>query len=426
MLLNYFLQSTGVSSDTRTVKEGNIFFALKGDNFDGNDYIHVALDQGALMCVSDTENESIRLNPKVLFVPDVLLALQNLARDYRRHINKPVLALTGSNGKTTTKELINVVLQKKFKVHCTKGNYNNHIGVPLTILDAKEGIDMMLIEMGANHQGEIDALCKIAEPNFGLITNVGKAHLEGFGGVEGVKKGKSEIYRHIKATRGIIFCNENDRDLVSLIPEGSNVHFYSVNQEAVENLEHLEFFMGKELVKTNLFGSHNIPNVVAAIEIGIYFGIPMDVCIQAVKDYYPENNRSQISHIDGRVIIKDAYNSNPTSLTASLLSLIKSYQPKKTVVIIGDMLELGEYSEVEHNKIIDLLRQYDFLDVWLIGQEFKKANQKSEYHFYGTTEEAKQFFSLINYPSDTVVFLKGSRGIAVEKLILDDKDQSSN
>ena len=416
MLLNYFLDSTGVSTDSRTVKEGNIFFALRGENFNGNEYIDSAIDKGALVCVSDDTSLITNQKPKVVYVNDVLVALQNLATEYRRFIGKPVIALTGSNGKTTTKELINVVLKKKFKVHCTKGNYNNHIGVPLTILSSPRDIDLLLIEMGANHQGEIHSLCTIAEPDYGLITNVGKAHLEGFGGVEGVKKGKSEIYRFIASKGGVIFCNENDKDLVALLPENARTVFYKVSYEQIKEGEVLSFTWNGLNVETNLFGSHNLPNAVVALEIGQFFGVPQDLSIEAILNYKPENNRSQIARLDGKIIIKDAYNSNPTSLSASLLSLTKSYDTSKVVIIIGDMLELGDYSMEEHSKIVELIKSCNFKEVWLIGMEFYKLKDTSGIRYYMSTEDARQYFDITNQPEGTIIFLKGSRGIAVEKL----------
>jgi UDP-N-acetylmuramoyl-tripeptide--D-alanyl-D-alanine ligase len=416
MLLNKFLDSTGVSTDTRTVSLGNLFFGLKGDNFDGNQYALEALRNGAKFAIIDDVSLQ-NTHPNFIFVENSLHALQDLAREYRRYLNKPVIALTGSNGKTTTKELINSVLISKFKVHSTKGNFNNHIGVPLTILSSPREIDFLLIEMGANHQGEIDMLCKIAEPDFGLITNIGKAHLEGFGGIEGVKKGKSELYRYLQANGGTIFCNRSDLTLKDLIPQNAKVIYYDLDVELIENSDYLLFnYKGHEF-KTNLFGNHNISNAIAAIEIGLYFDINLPAISSAISNYQPNNNRSQVIISNGMKIIKDAYNSNPSSLKASLNSLIKVYHPDSLVLVLGDMLELGEYSQQEHSNILNFISNHQFKDVWLIGKEFFTFRDFFNYKFFTSVEESKSEFDLQNYGDDTVLFLKGSRGIAVEKIV---------
>ncbi|HMP30331.1 MAG TPA: UDP-N-acetylmuramoyl-tripeptide--D-alanyl-D-alanine ligase [Saprospiraceae bacterium] len=417
MLINFFLNATGVSTDTRTVKEGDLFFALKGDNFDGNQYANLALQKGASYAIVD--DVSLKdSHPQLIYVEDTLKSLQDLARSYRRYLNKPVIALTGSNGKTTTKELINIVLSKKYKVHCTKGNLNNHIGVPLTILSCPKDIDFLLIEMGANHQGEIDTLCSIAEPDYGMITNIGKAHLEGFGGIEGVKKGKSELYRYLSNKEGVIFCNEGDAVLLNLLPKEGEVIHYNTNATTIESPDFLKFMYKDLLFETKLFGSHNMANAIAAIEIGIYFNVSTDNIVSAIKQYIPENNRSQVALIGGKKIIKDAYNSNPSSLMASLVALLKQYEAKKLVLILGDMLELGVYSDEEHQKILEFINSYDFQSVWLIGKEFLKHKATGyDFNFYETTDEAKNEFDTKLYSEETIIFLKGSRGIAVENIL---------
>ncbi len=416
MLFDKFMESSGVSIDTRTIKAGDLFFALKGDNFNGNEYALEALNKGAKYAiVDDTTLKGVHKD--FVFVDDVLGALQELAHEYRNYLNKPVIALTGSNGKTTTKELINIVLSSKYKVHCTKGNFNNHIGVPLTILSAPQDIDFLLIEMGANHQGEIHNLCTIADPDFGLITNIGKAHLEGFGGIEGVKKGKSELYRFISKKGGFIFCNKSDLVLSQLLPSEANCIEYFDDAILNGKAEFLNFEYKNTQFSTHLFGGHNLSNALVAIEIGIYFGVDLGLIAISINKYIPENNRSQKTTVNDKIVIKDSYNSNPSSLRASLGSLIKSYDSKQVVLILGDMLELGEYSLIEHHAILSYIQEYHFLDVWLIGEEFSQLANKYDYNFFLTTAEAKKFFSLDNYPPNSIIFLKGSRGIAVEKLL---------
>jgi UDP-N-acetylmuramoyl-tripeptide--D-alanyl-D-alanine ligase len=271
--------------------------------------------------------------------------------------------------------------------------------------------------MGANHQGEIHNLCTIADPDFGLITNIGKAHLEGFGGIEGVKKGKSELYRFISKKGGFIFCNKSDLVLSQLLPSEANCIEYFDDAILNGKAEFLNFEYKNTQFSTHLFGGHNLSNALVAIEIGIYFGVDLGLIATSINKYIPENNRSQKTTVNDKIVIKDSYNSNPSSLRASLGSLIKSYDSKQVVLILGDMLELGEYSLIEHHAILGYIQEYHFLDVWLIGEEFSQLANKYDYNFFLTTAEAKKFFSLDNYPPNSIIFLKGSRGIAVEKLL---------
>jgi UDP-N-acetylmuramoyl-tripeptide--D-alanyl-D-alanine ligase len=415
-LLDLFLKHRNISTDTRKLSQGDLFFALRGDNFNGNDYATKAIEFGASYAVVDDPN--LKGHPRIIVVEDTLSSLQQLATAYRDYLAKPVIALTGSNGKTTTKELINSVLSQKYKVCTTKGNLNNHIGVPLSLLSAREDDDFLLIEMGANHQGEIDLLSHIAKPNYGLITNIGKAHLEGFGGIEGVKKGKSELYRYLSLNKGVIFCNEEDKMLTELLPSGIEVVYYK-NDFSIDRNATTLILEKKELnIVTNLFGAHNYPNVLAAICIGKYFNISMDVIKKGIESYVPTNNRSQTEQMNGLTVIKDAYNSNPSSLKASLQSLFKAYDNTKTVVILGDMLELGEFSMYEHQQIIEFVDQYNLLDVIYIGENFSRCKSKyMKSKFFTTVAEAQSQFNLANYPKTSILFLKGSRGIAVEKLL---------
>jgi UDP-N-acetylmuramoyl-tripeptide--D-alanyl-D-alanine ligase len=415
-LLPLFLEFRSITIDTRKIRKGDLFFALKGDNFNGNDFAIKALEMGASRCIVD--DESLPTHPNMIFVKDVLIALQTLARQYRDFLSKPVIALTGSNGKTTTKELINSVLSQKFKVCCTKGNLNNHIGVPLTILSASESDELLLIEMGANHQGEVDLLANIANPDIGLITNIGKAHLEGFGGIEGVKKGKSELYKYLAKNGGKIFCYQDDEVLKSLLPHDTDVIFYGDNFEVDHSKETLVMSSSDINIKTNLFGAHNKSNVLVALALGQYFGIELCAIVKGIESYIPNNNRSQVENFGEILIIKDSYNSNPSSLKASLTSLFTTYESQKIVIILGDMLELGEYSEEEHIAIVEYIDEYKVKESIYIGEQFDAIKEKSSQgRFFRNVQDAKVEIDVSNFEPSTIVFLKGSRGIAVEKLL---------
>lgn len=416
MLLNIFLENRSVCTDTRKIKAGDIFFSLKGVNFDGNVYAEVALEKGASYAVID--NPTYAISEKYIVVDDALKALQELATAYRRHLGIPIIALTGSNGKTTTKELIAAVLETKYKIQYTEGNLNNHIGVPLTLLSITPHHEMAVVEMGANHQGEINELCEIAEPNFGLITNIGKAHLEGFGGIEGVKKGKSEMYRFIAKTRGQLFCNEEDEVLKSLLPADAKVLFYKFPGEILRSKGgFLAFQIDLTPYTTNLIGDFNSSNIAVAIAIGNYFDINNDDAAKAVCNYQPNNNRSQKVMLGVHTIIKDSYNSNPSSLRTSLQDLINTVDNKELILIIGDMLEMGEYAAEEHNSILTWLDQYEVRQKIFVGTEFLKCKGTHSGLFYSNTQEATQNFDLDLKENPATIFLKGSRGIAVEKIL---------
>jgi len=374
-LLDLFLASTGVCTDTRKLEKGNLFFALKGENFNGNKFAASALEQGALAAIVD--EKKYHLEEGTLLVEDVLTSLQDLARDYRRNLDCKVLALTGSNGKTTTKELIHAVLSTKYKVHATAGNFNNHIGVPLTLLSTPEDTEIIVVEMGANHVGEIKFLCEIAEPDYGLITNIGKAHLEGFGSIEGVITGKTEMYRHILKSGKLVFYNRQDDLLFSLLPAGIKAVSYRDDLEfSVSDLTlNFNFRDLEELYKSELTGTYNEPNVLAALSISRYFGINDKAAATAIATYTPKDNRSEISEVNGYDLILDAYNANPTSMHAAINSFhnLKTDKPKN--LLLGDMKELGNESIELHKEIIDLISTQEWHSVTLVGADFKLAGR---------------------------------------------------
>jgi UDP-N-acetylmuramoyl-tripeptide--D-alanyl-D-alanine ligase len=415
-LLEIFLVSTGVSTDTRSIDQGNLFFALKGDYFNGNIYADKALELGADYVIIDEHHGQI--DDRKIMVENVLTSLQELAKSYRTYLNIPVIALTGSNGKTTTKELLHIVLSKKFQLNATKGNLNNEIGVPLTILNTKKHHEILITEMGANHQGEIALLSSIAMPNFGVITNIGKAHLEGFGGVEGVKKGKTELYKYLTSTGGLTFINTADPTIMELAPK-QNIYQYSSDDLTVTqdhptlSLMHLP--SGKS-IRTKLAGTYNTSNIAAAFAFGQYFEIELDTIIEALESYTPANNRSQLDEYKGVKIIKDAYNANPSSLQSSLDSLF-SKDPSDKIVILGDMLELGEYALAEHKNILEKIAKTDVFKAIFVGPIFYRLKDEyPNFEFYTYTLEAKEHIDWSKFIGK-IVLLKGSRGIALEKLL---------
>ena len=403
-----FLKSSGVTTDSRQIELNSIFFALKGDNFDGNKYAKSAIDKGASFAVVD--NEAYCLNEKYILVDDVLSCLQELSKYHRKQLNCPVLGITGTNGKTTTKELITAVIEKKFRTVATKGNFNNHIGVPLTLLRTKLDTEFLIVEMGANHIHEIEFLCGLAQVDFGIITNIGKAHLEGFGSVEGVIKAKKELYDHIDINDGTLFVNANDK-LLKSISENTDRILYNINEQEQSNSPFAEVIYNGSLISSQLIGDYNRTNILAACEIGHYFGVSLEKTKEAIESYTPSNNRSQLLETNRNTIVLDAYNANPSSMTEA----IKAFQKvnhKKKLLILGDMLELGENSLVEHQSIIDELSQ-DNQKVILVGQEFNKC-QHNFVHFFNS-EDALVWIEE-NQIEDMFILLKGSRGIKLEVL----------
>ena len=410
-LYTAFADSTGVTTDSRKIEVGALFFALHGASFDGNDYAVAALEQGASAAVIDRK-DILESHPEkstqLILVEDTLQALQALAQEHRRRLAIPIIAIAGSNGKTTTKELVSRVLAEKFEVSTTKGNLNNHIGVPLTLLAMSAETEFGVVEMGASAQGEIALLCSIAEPNYGILTNIGLSHLEGFGGVEGIRKGKGELFDHLNEDGGRAFVPQEDSVLCTMAAEREDlaVEYYS---RAIG-----------EGFKSNLTGDYNRYNIAAAVEIGRYFGIADERIAEAILSFKPDNNRSQAVKTEHNSLVVDCYNANPSSMEAALDN-IATMEAEHKVLILGDMLELGEWSAEAHQNI---LRKADKVaeKIILVGGEFTKAHGvvaeelESCYALYPTTTEAKA--ALDEEPiSGALVLLKGSRGIALEKLI---------
>ncbi len=399
-------------TDTRNIRKGSIYFALKGEHFNGNKFAKEALQLGAAYAVID--EEKYQNEPNIILVKDVLTTLQKLANYHRLQLNLPIISLTGSNGKTTTKELINAILSKKYKTTATKGNLNNHIGVPLTLLSMTPKTEIGIVEMGANHLKEIEFLCKIAEPNFGYITNFGKAHLEGFGSVEGVIKGKSELYDFLRETNGTVFVNLNDE---TQIKKSAGIKSITFNSNEIEFMDANPFVKVKFkdlVIKSNLIGKYNYSNIAAAIAIGHYFKISEAAIKEAIEAYVPTNNRSQIIQKKSLKIILDAYNANPSSMVAALenFSLLKD---KTKVVFLGDMFELGKNSESEHQKIAELATTLNFDKVYLIGKAFSTTNVKNAFK-YVNLEDFITSNEKLDFKNSTLL-IKGSRGMALERIL---------
>lgn len=407
-LHQYFLESKGVSTDTRDLKENSMFFALKGKQFNGNEYAHEALNKGASYAIID--ERKFHTSTKTILVDDVLQTLQQLANFHRGQLKCPVIGITGSNGKTTTKELINEVLSKQFKVCCTRGNLNNHIGVPLTILSADLETEILIVEMGANHQGEIKILSELADVNFGIITNIGKAHLEGFGSFQGVISAKKELYDFIEQKRGTIFINKNDKLLISI---SRHLICIEYDDEVYNNESAFAAVQFNGLnIQSKLIGNYNCSNINAACAIGHYFGVEILDIKQAIEEYAPSNNRSQFILTDqNNSLILDAYNANPSSMMESITSFYTIVKDKK-LIILGDMLELGEESKLEHQKICDWMVK-NSSDAILVGAEFEKCIHP--FKQFKDVDECAQWLTQESI-KNTLILLKGSRTIRLEKL----------
>lgn len=428
-LYKIYKQYPSVQTDTRKLKPGDIFFALKGPNFNGNAFAKQAIDNGAALVVID-ENE-FAIEGKIFLVPDVLAALQELALHHRKQFDNlptgrqvPFIAVTGSNGKTTTKELIHAVLSSSFKTYTTEGNLNNHIGVPLTILKIKSDAQMAVIEMGANHLKEIESYCKIALPTHGLITNCGKAHLEGFGGVEGVRKGKGELFDHLRTlTHGIAFVNW-DYDYLHEMSKGiSGVIKYGTTNEShvIGNVFKNDPFLEVEItqgldekyIKTNLVGDYNLPNVLAAVIIGKYFKVTDKNIKTAIENYTPSNSRSQLIEKNSNKIILDAYNANPSSMKSAIENFANKQVDNK-ILMLGAMAELGNESLEEHETIIDLIQKHSWKEVALVGGDFLKLTHP--FHSFENSLKAKEWFAKQNF-QNSYILVKGSRSMQMEKVL---------
>ncbi|WP_304157138.1 UDP-N-acetylmuramoyl-tripeptide--D-alanyl-D-alanine ligase [Mesonia mobilis] len=412
-----FLESTGICTDTRKLKKGNLYLALKGDNFNGNNFAAKALELGADYSIVDEQPEE--QNDHIIKVEDGLDTLQKLAAYHRKYLNLPILSITGSNGKTTTKELIREVLSKKYKTVSTKGNLNNHIGVPLTLLSMNKETEFGIVEMGANHQGEIASLCKIAQPDYGYITNFGKAHLEGFGGVEGVIKGKSELYNYLIKNNKTIFINYDDEIQVEK-SKGTDIISFSEGKNATHQITFLKadpfvkINTEDTLINSQLIGTYNAKNIAVAICIGKYFKIPVKAIKEAIESYQPTNNRSQIINQNSNQIILDAYNANPTSMKAALENL-EAIPAKNKIAILGDMFEVGNTSAEEHQIIIDLLEKLEFSNMMVCGKNFYQTSTQ-EVSKFENFEDLKNYIQRNNF-EDATILIKGSRGMALERIL---------
>ncbi|MGJ8744992.1 UDP-N-acetylmuramoyl-tripeptide--D-alanyl-D-alanine ligase [Polaribacter sp.] len=409
-LYKLYSQHFLVDTDTRNIRKNTLFFALKGDNFNGNTFADEALKLGASFAIID--EKQYQTNPNIILVDDVLETLQQLAKYHREQLKTPIIGLTGSNGKTTTKELINAVLSKKYVTTATKGNLNNHIGVPLTLLSMTPKTEIGIVEMGANHLKEIEFLCAIAQPDFGYITNFGKAHLEGFGGIEGVIKGKSELYSYLESNHKTAFVNPKDERQIANTKNIQTVLFSeNLNFKAVNPFVKLEF--NTISLQSNLIGKYNYTNIAAAITIGTYFKIPATEIKNAIEEYTPTNNRSQILQKGTNNIVLDAYNANPSSMKAALENFAELKENAKTV-ILGDMFELGKESLQEHQNIVNLAATFNFDTTLFVGENFyKTATNKLQFK----TFEALENYLIKKPLEQQSILIKGSRGMRLERIL---------
>lgn len=413
-LYRIFEKHTTICTDTRQIVADCLFFCLKGENFDGNTFAEKARQLGAGCVV--TENANLAGQDGFFVVNNTLEALQQLALLHRKQLQIPVIGITGTNGKTTTKELVASVLETKYKVSYTQGNLNNHIGVPLTILAISPDTQVAIIEMGANHVGEIEDLCRLSLPNLGIITNIGTAHIEGFGSKENIVLTKTALYRAVMAQNGTIFANINDDILTKYLEGYEKVIYYGNEQSAcngsvINMTPYLQLQVGNQKVETHLTGEYNLANILCAITIGLHLGIDLQTACSAIAQYEPQNHRSQILIQRSNTIIADYYNANPTSMNAALLNLSHLKHPKK-VAILGDMLELGSVSNEEHKKTIDFC-QNNGIDAYFVGKNFGQFASPL-HHFYDNTDELNQY--LRSHPiTEAMILIKGSRGIHLEK-----------
>lgn len=432
-LYQHYLTHRIISTDTRSITKGCLFFALKGEHFDANTFAAQALEQGAAYAIID--NPQYQVNEQCILVNDVLTALQELSKHHRQQLNIPVIGLTGSNGKTTTKELINAVLSQGYKTFATKGNLNNHIGVPLSLLSIQDDIEIAVIEMGANHQKEIEFLCTLSQPTHGLITNVGMAHLDGFGGFEGVKKGKAELYAWLKQHNGYAFINHSNPYLMEMSTVAALDH---IVYYGIEDASGTDYAVSGSLIKAdpfielnwtgqsetrkeihsanaNLTGAYNFENILAAICIGQFFDLNPTQINNGLSGYFPSNNRSQLTKTESNTVICDFYNANPSSMSAALTNL-SGLSAARKVAIIGDMFELGAESLEQHDLIAEKAASLGLETLVFIGKDFYTYKDKYKGHFFNSPQEAGSF--LQEHPiKDSLVLLKGSRGMALEQLM---------
>ncbi|MEM9836209.1 MAG: UDP-N-acetylmuramoyl-tripeptide--D-alanyl-D-alanine ligase [Bacteroidota bacterium] len=433
-LYDYYLAHPQVTTDSRKVPPLGLFIALKGDRFDGNQYAQSALDKGASYAVVDDAVVAAEIGEKALLVTDGLLALQRLANHHRRQLKMPILALTGSNGKTTTKELIASVMAQRYRIHYTQGNFNNHIGLPLTILAIGPDVEMAILEIGANHQREIADLCRIAEPTHGLITNIGEAHLEGFGGIEGVKIGKGELYDFLAANKGIAFVNLDAEflpEMAERVPRRINYVTAETPSKEEPNMEtkllaitpnvkvaFLNEEGGLTEVESHLPGAHNFENIKAAVAVGKYFKVASHDIAAGIRKYQPKNNRSQRETYRGVDFFMDAYNANPSSTSAALRAFVVANEAPRAA-ILGDMLELGQESRAAHLRIAELATSLTIEQLILVGPQYQQLADQVEARYFVNTAALKSWFWEQDW-TDYTILVKGSRGIKLEDLLSDD------
>jgi len=419
-LYQIFLQYPSVQTDTRKLAKGDLFFALKGPNFNANNFALQALEAGAAYAIVDED-----VAPgyeRIIVMQDVLTTLQNLAKHHRDQFNIPFIGITGSNGKTTTKELVHAVLSSHYKTYTTQGNLNNHIGIPLTILSVKKDAEMAVIEMGANHQKEIEGYCIYTQPTHGIITNSGKAHLEGFGGIEGVRKGKGELYDFIRQHNGTIFAFD-DYDYLHDMSQGiDKIIWYGTKKgDITGRVKQSEPFLNISItngvavdeIDTHLVGGYNLPNILCAIAVGKYFNVPDEKIKAAIENYIPSNSRSQLMEKGTNKIILDAYNANPSSMKAAIENFANLHADSK-VLMLGGMMELGAESIEEHQTLVSLLERYHWKDVVLVGGDFSKVSHP--YHYFSNAPEARQWLQQQKF-ENTYLLVKGSRSMQMEKVL---------
>lgn len=421
-IYSLFLQCESISTDTRSIPKNSMFFALKGNNFNGNEFAEQAIRKGAKYAIVD-EPQYDRPDEGIFCVNNCFETLQNLANYHRKQLKTPIISLTGSNGKTTTKELIAKVLQKKYKLIATSGNLNNHIGVPLTLLAIKNEHELAIVEMGANHLKEIEFLCNIAEPDYGYVTNFGKAHLEGFGGINGVIQAKSELYNYLEKNNKIAFVNDQDEKQIERTKNLKTIKFgthanadYTFKYLKNRNAKCPPIQYNSTLIQSELIGEYNLSNVAAAIAIGLYFGVDLQDIKSAIEAYTSGENRSQLVNKNNYKIILDAYNANPSSMELALKNFAAIDGEK--AVVLGDMFELGEASKVEHQTIADLAYELKFDEIYLIGEAFNGIQLKEHFNtkVFKTRDEA-----IIHWAKKPIlsknILIKGSRGMQLEKII---------
>jgi UDP-N-acetylmuramoyl-tripeptide--D-alanyl-D-alanine ligase len=419
-LYGIYRKYPSVQTDTRKLSPGDLYFALKGPSFNGNNFAKQALEKGAVYAIIDEKEYAT--DDRMIVVGDTLETLQQLARHHRQQFNIPVIAITGSNGKTTTKELIHAVLSTTYKTYTTKGNLNNHIGIPLTLLSVKDDAEMVVIEMGANHQKEIENYCRYVLPTHGLITNCGKAHLEGFGGIEGVKKGKGELFDFLRENKGTAFIM-NDYSYLQRMSSGIQtvISYGTVEADVVGKLSQTEPFLSLfiekgadiDLLETHLVGDYNLPNILAAVTVGKFFRVKEENIKMAIDAYHPSNSRSQLIEKDGNKIILDAYNANPSSMKVAIENFARMHADKK-ILMLGAMAELGEYSLKEHEDLVQMINRNPWKEVVLVGGDFLKTT--NDFKKFSTSAEAGKWLSEQKF-RDAYILIKGSRSMQMEKVL---------